>query len=88
MPVEIIGLSEVPMSGDEFNAVEDEKMARMLADQRREKAKQEQLSANAKVSLDDLFARMNDGVKDLNIIVKADVIGSSRGGEAVSRKAL
>lgn len=65
------------MSGDEFNAVEDEKMARMLADQRREKAKQEQLSANAKVSLDDLFARMNDGVKDLNIIVKADVIGSS-----------
>ncbi|MCI8331752.1 MAG: translation initiation factor IF-2 [Clostridiales bacterium] len=77
VPVEIIGLSEVPSSGDEFNAVEDEKKARELADQRKEKAKQEQLSANAKVSLDDLFARMNDGVKDLNIIVKADVIGSS-----------
>ena len=76
VPVEIIGLSEVPVSGDEFNAVEDEKMARELADQRKEKAKREQQTAGARMSLDDLFAQINDGVKELNIIVKADVVGS------------
>jgi len=77
VPVEIIGLSEVPTSGDEFNAVEDEKMARELAEQRKEKAKAEQQAASSKVSLDDLFAQINGGIKDLNIIVKADVVGSS-----------
>ncbi len=77
VPVEIIGLSEVPTSGDEFNAVEDERMARELAEQRKEKAKAEQQAANSKVSLDDLFAQINGGIKDLNIIVKADVVGSS-----------
>lgn len=77
VPVEIIGLSEIPNAGDEFNAVEDEKMARSLAEQRREKARQEEFKANARVSLDDLFAQMSEGVKDLNIIVKADVDGSA-----------
>ena len=77
VPVEIIGLDEVPSSGDEFNAVEDEKMARSLAEQRREKAKQEVFKANARASLDDLFNQMSEGLKTLNIIVKADVMGSS-----------
>ena len=77
VPVEIIGLSEVPESGDEFAAVEDERMARELAEQRREKAKDEQFKANAKVNLNDLFAQISEGIKDLNIIVKADVGGSA-----------
>ena len=77
VPVEIIGLAEVPSAGDEFNAVEDEKMARTLAEQRREKAKAEANSMKASANLDDLFAQMNDGVKKLDIIVKADVAGSA-----------
>ncbi len=77
VPVEIIGLAEVPESGDEFAAVEDERMARELAEQRREKSKEEQFKANAKVSLDALFDQISEGVKDLNIIVKADVGGSA-----------
>ena len=77
VPVEIIGLSEVPLAGDEFNAVEDERMARELADQRKAKAKEEEFKANAKVNLDDLFAQIKDGVQDLSIIVKADVGGSA-----------
>ena len=76
VPVEITGLSEVPNAGDEFNAVKDERMARELAEQRRAKAKEEIFKANAKVNLDDLFSQINDGVKELNIIVKADVGGS------------
>ena len=77
VPVEIIGLSEVPEAGDEFNAVEDEKMARTLAEQRRSTAKEEQFKENSRVSLDALFTRISEGVKDLNIIVKADVGGSA-----------
>ncbi|MBE6574446.1 MAG: translation initiation factor IF-2 [Ruminococcaceae bacterium] len=77
IPVEIIGLSEVPSAGDEFNAVEDEKKARELAEQRRDKAKNEIFKANSAVSLDDLFAAISDGAKTLNIIVKADVRGSA-----------
>ncbi len=77
VPVEIIGLSEVPASGDEFNAVEDEKMARELAEKRRNSAKEESFKANARVSLDQLFDRIAEGVKTLNIIVKADVGGSA-----------
>ena len=77
VPVEIIGLAEVPSSGDEFNAVEDERMARELAEQRRDKAKEEMFRANAKVNLDDLFSQITEGVKDFNIIVKADVGGSA-----------
>ncbi len=76
VPVEIIGLAEVPSSGDEFNAVEDERMARALADQRREKAKEEVFKANARANLNDLFAQISEGIKELNIIVKADVDGS------------
>ena len=76
VPVEITGLDSVPNAGDEFNAVKDEKMARELAEQRKAKAKEEVFKANAKVNLDDLFNQMGDGVKDLNIIVKADVGGS------------
>lgn len=77
VPVEIIGLAEVPESGDEFAAVEDERMARELAEQRRNQSKEEQFKANAKVSLDALFDQISEGVKDLNIIVKADVGGSA-----------
>ncbi len=77
VPVEIIGLAEVPSAGDEFNAVEDERMARELAEQRRDRAKEEQFRANAKVNLDDLFSQITEGVKDFNIIVKADVGGSA-----------
>jgi len=76
VPVEIVGLDDVPQAGDELNAVEDEKMARSLADQRRDKLRQEILAANARVNLDDLFNQIADGVKTLNIIVKADVAGS------------
>ncbi len=86
VPVEIIGLSEVPMAGDEFNAVEDERMARELAEQRREKAKEEQFKLNAKVSLDDLFAQISEGVKELNVIVKADVGGSAEAVKASLEK--
>ena len=76
VPVEITGLSEVPSAGDEFQAVEDERMARTLADQRRDKAKEDIFKANARANLNDLFAQISEGVKDLNIIVKADVDGS------------
>ena len=77
VPVEIIGLSEVPSSGDEFNAVENEKKARELADQRKDKEKNEMFKLNSAVNLDDLFAAISDGVQTLNIIVKADVKGSA-----------
>lgn len=76
-PVEIVGLSEVPVSGDEFNAVEDEKMARELAEKRRQKQHDDELNASAKVSLDDLFAQISEGAKELKVIVKADVVGSA-----------
>jgi translation initiation factor IF-2 len=77
VPVEIIGLAEVPEAGDEFAAVEDERMARTLADQRRDKAKEEVFKANARANLNDLFAQISEGVKELNVIVKADVAGSA-----------
>ena len=77
VPVEVIGLAEVPEAGDEFAAVEDERMARTLADQRRAKAKEEGFKANARANLNDLFAQISEGVKELNIIVKADVAGSA-----------
>ncbi len=77
VPVEIIGLSEVPEAGDEFAAVEDERMARELAEQRKAKIKEEAFKANSKANLDDLFAQISEGVKELNIIIKADVGGSA-----------
>ena len=76
IPVEIIGLDDVPQAGDELNAVEDERMAKNLADQRRERLRQEILAANARVNLDELFGQIAAGVQTLNIIVKADVAGS------------
>ena len=76
IPVEIIGLDDVPQAGDELNAVEDERMARNLAEQRKEKLRQEILQANSRVNLDDLFGQISAGVKTLNIVVKADVAGS------------
>ena len=78
VPVEITGLSEIPDAGDDFAAVEDERMARELADRRRNEQKEAQFRANAKVNLDDLFAQISDGVKELNIIIKADVDGSAQ----------
>ncbi len=77
VPVEIIGLGEVPVAGDDFAAVEDERMARELAEQRKAQAKEENFKANARANLNDLFAQISEGIKDLNIIVKADVVGSA-----------
>ena len=77
MPVEIVGLDDVPTAGDELNAVEDERMARELAEQRRSKAKEDTFKANSRASLGELFAQIKEGAKDFNIIVKADVGGSA-----------
>lgn len=75
-PVEVIGFSEVPNAGDEMSAV-DERLSRQVAEERRDKQKVAMVKASAKVSLDDLFTRISEGeIKDLNIIVKADVQGS------------
>lgn len=77
MPVEILGLSEVPDAGDVLYSVEDDKKARVIAENRQDKMRREQIKSNQKVSLDDLFERIKQGeVKDLNIIIKADVRGS------------
>ena len=77
VPVEIMGLDAAPMSGDLFNAVSDEKLARRLVEQRKEEAKEEEFKAFQKVTLDTLFDTLQDGeMKELNIIVKADVQGS------------
>ena len=77
-PVEISGLSEVPIAGDTFNAVADERMARELAEERRVKMMNESLGGTKKVSLEDLFSQIQAGeMKTLNIIVKADVQGSA-----------
>ncbi|MDP4177349.1 MAG: translation initiation factor IF-2 [Bacillota bacterium] len=77
IPVEILGLSDVPNSGDRFHMVKDEKTAREMAENRQEKARVEYLQATHKVSLEDLYNQIQEGkVKELNIIIKADVIGS------------
>ncbi|WP_458863442.1 translation initiation factor IF-2 [Acidaminobacterium chupaoyuni] len=82
VPVEIVGLSEVPEAGDLFYAVEDERMARELAEQRKTEEKDERAKMQEKVTLENLFTHIQEGeMKDLNIIVKADVQGSA---EAVS----
>ena len=78
VPVEIAGMGEVPNAGDNFNAVADERMARELVEERKAKEKLAASTAPKKVSLDDLFARIQEGeMKDFNIIVKADVKGSA-----------
>ncbi len=77
VPVEVTGLAEVPQAGDAFDAVSDEKLARELVEQRKQAIKEEQFNAQQKVTLDNLFASLKEGeLKDLNIIVKADVQGS------------
>ena len=78
IPVEITGLADVPAPGDEFNAVSDERMARELVEQRRQAEKDAAAKLNTKVTLDNLFAKMQEGeMKELNLIVKADVQGSA-----------
>lgn len=86
VPVELTGLSEAPEGGDEFRVVADERMAKELVEQRKARAKEEVFKANAKVSLDTLFDRMAEGVKDLAIIVKADVQGSAEAVKASLEK--
>ena len=77
VPVEITGLAETPDAGDNFDAVSDERLARELVEQRKEKIKNELFNAKEKVTLDNLFSQLSDGdLKELNIIVKADVQGS------------
>ncbi len=76
-PVEILGLPEVPEAGELFYAIEDERVARQLVEKRRIKLREQQQSVSSRVSLDDLFKQIQEGkVKDLNIIIKADVQGS------------
>ncbi len=86
VPVEILGLSEVPTAGDIFNAVKDERMARELAEQRRAEEKEKTFRANSKMSLDDLFNQVKEGIKELNIVVKADVQGSAEAVKASLEK--
>ncbi|HAA42775.1 MAG TPA: translation initiation factor IF-2 [Ruminiclostridium sp.] len=76
-PVEILGLPEVPEAGETFYAITDEKIAKQLVEKRKQKLREQMLNPTVKVSLDDLFERIKAGeVKELNIIVKADVQGS------------
>ncbi|MFD1426263.1 translation initiation factor IF-2 [Kroppenstedtia sanguinis] len=78
MPVAILGLSDVPEAGDPFMAFEEEKKARDIADRRSEKRRQEELGFSSRVTLDDLYKQIQEGdVKDLNVIIKADVQGSA-----------
>ena len=77
VPVEITGLGDVPVGGDIFNAVSDERLARELVEQRINERKEEQFNSQTKVTLDNLFEQMKEGdMKELKIIVKADVQGS------------
>ncbi len=77
VPVEITGLAEAPQAGDIFDAVSDERLARELVEQRKQSIKEEHFNSMQKVTLDNLFASLKEGeLKDLNIIVKADVQGS------------
>ena len=85
MPVSITGLSESPAAGDKFMVFESEKKAKKVAEQRREIAKEGRNKPKAAVSLDDLFNRVKDGEKEINIILKADVKGSE---EAVKNSLL
>jgi len=87
VPVEIVGLGEVPGAGDVFYAVEDERMARTLAEKRKFEEKEKQAAAVQKVTLENLFSSIEQGsVKDLNIIVKADVKGSAEAVKASLEK--
>ena len=86
-PVEITGLADVPTPGDAFDAVSDERMARELVEQRRQAEKDALAKLNTKVTLDNLFAKMQEGeMKELNLIVKADVQGSAEAVKASLEK--
>ena len=75
--VEILGLTDVPQAGDEFNAVKDDKLAREIAENRKEKLREEVLARNASTTLEKLFSQIQEGeVKELNLIIKGDVQGS------------
>jgi len=87
VPVEISGMSEVPSAGDTFDAVADERMARELAEERKTQQKNTAYGSNKKVSLEDLFSQIQAGeMKNLNIIVKADVMGSAEAVKASLEK--
>jgi len=78
IPVEIAGLSDVPAAGDRFYVVKDEKCAREMAEGRQQKLREQQMKSSKNVSLEDLYSQIKEGkVKELNIIVKADVQGST-----------
>ena len=86
-PVEITGLADVPTPGDEFNVVTDERMARELVEQRRQAEKDARAKLAQKVTLDNLFAKMQEGeMKELPLIVKADVQGSAEAVKASLEK--
>ena len=77
MPVEIMGLTDVPEAGDTFYEVKDEKMAKHLIERRKRQAREKSINATTKITLDNLFSQMEEGkLKQLNLIVKADVQGS------------
>jgi translation initiation factor IF-2 len=77
VPVEIVGLSGVPMAGDEFLALKDEKNAKQVSEHRQQKQRSKELAQSSRLSLDKLYERMQEGeIKDLNLIIKADVHGS------------
>lgn len=76
-PVEILGLSDVPMAGDSFNAVKDDKVAREIAESRQEKVREDILAKNSSTTLEKLFSQIQEGeTKELNLIIKGDVQGS------------
>jgi len=76
-PVEVLGFSEVPQAGDIMRAMKDDKAARQLAKERQEEQREQELARSARISLDDLYDRIQEGeIKELNIIIKADVQGS------------
>lgn len=76
-PVEVLGLSDVPAAGDLMYAVEDDKLAKQVSEERKNKLKEQQSKITSKASLDELFSQIKEGeVKDLNLIIKADVQGS------------
>ena len=76
-PVEITGLNETPTSGDKFMAFESEKQARSIGEQRKQTQKEKEQKSTDAVTLDDLFSRIGEGLKEINVIIKADVHGSS-----------
>ncbi|MBR2587876.1 MAG: translation initiation factor IF-2 [Bacilli bacterium] len=76
-PVEITGLNDVPSAGDKFMSFENEKEARSIAEERKNKARLREINKKTAVSLDDLFSKIGEGMKEINVIIKADVNGSA-----------